>query len=456
MSATANLRRDIVSAYLVTGSRLLAYFVVIGAVARVAGKDGFALLGLVQLSVGILEYAAIGLTPAIIRLTAEAIRAHLGVTKTAGTIQVAPLIPTVRAVYANGFAMALLTTGIGAVVALVFMPVINSLDANKDSNNVLLELSAMVAAGTLIRMISDAPGAVLQTRGKIFLDNILLTLHECVWMVGTVIGIRFLHLPWQRATGFALMTGSCLLLMMRTLMSHRHGSGVFHAWWKQVDRPTIRRLLVFGGMVVAAQMADYLYAPTDNAIITDLLGWKVVGDYGPAVQIDGGMLLVASALASVLLPRTALAHASGDGRAVRQYYIYGTLTTTAILLVAAPIICLISPWLFKLWLDHPFSATVAILPYMMIHTVIGGSSAVGRSILLAIGKVRPFTISVVVAGVVNVICSYCFVRFLHLGLRGIVLGTIVAVTGRCAIWLPWYTWKVLKEMHPVEEDAMLV
>jgi len=62
----------------------------------------------------------------------------------------------------------------------------------------------------------------------------------------------------------------------------------------------------------------------------------------------------------------------------------------------------------------------------------------GRAILLGMGKVTPFTISVLVAGVANVLLSYIFVRYLHLGLPGIIYGTILAVVGRCAIWMPWY------------------
>jgi O-antigen/teichoic acid export membrane protein len=82
--------------------------------------------------------------------------------------------------------------------------------------------------------------------------------------------------------------------------------------------------------------------------------------------------------------------------------------------------------------------TQIILPLVLIHTVVGGSSGVGRAILLGMGKVAPFTISVLAAGAANVILSYIFVRYLHLGLPGIIYGTILAVVGRCGVWMPWY------------------
>lgn len=432
MQTGSSLRRDIISAYLVTAARVLAWIVVTAAVFRTAGTPAFALLAVVQSTVGILEYAAIGLSPAVIRFTAEAIRESSDET-------------AVRTVYANGFAMALISAFGGGILLLAGLWFFQSSQTNVDSHGVASELVLMLGIATLLRLISDAPAAALQTSGKISLDNLLLTTHEVIWGAGTAIALLVLGLPWQRATGGALICASLFLLIARSILSHRYGSGLFDQWWRRFSPKLVRRLLIFGVMVVAAQMADYLYAPTDNLLILNLINQATVAIYTPAVQIDSGALLLVGALATVLLPRSALAYAAGDLSLVRHYYIRGTLATFLLLLVATPILFFLAPYFFKLWLGNPMAPTCAILPLMLIHTVVGGSSAVGRSILLAIGKVRPFTISVLIAGVANVVLSYSFVRYGHMGLPGIVLGTIVAVTGRCAIWMPWYTLRVLNQ-----------
>ena len=69
--------------------------------------------------------------------------------------------------------------------------------------------------------------------------------------------------------------------------------------------------------------------------------------YAPAVQIDAGLLLTVAALANVLLPRTAVAHAAGDAGAVRRYYVRGTLASVAMLSCAALAVWLAAPWLRK-------------------------------------------------------------------------------------------------------------
>ena len=178
--------------------------------------------------------------------------------------------------------------------------------------------------------------------------------------------------------------------------------------------------------------------------------------YAPAVQIDSALLLLVGGLAAVILPKSALAHAAGDAAAVKRYYVKGTLVSLAVLIGGAATAWGLSPWIFPLWLGNPMEATRAILPLVLIHTVVGGSSAVGRSVLLAAGKVKAFTIAALAGGAANVILGFVFVRYLGWGLPGIVLATIIAVTARCAIWMPWYTWRVVRrgiELEWKEEAA---
>ncbi|HEV8604773.1 MAG TPA: MATE family efflux transporter, partial [Tepidisphaeraceae bacterium] len=199
-----------------------------------------------------------------------------------------------------------------------------------------------------------------------------------------------------------------------------------------------------GALVTLAQLGDYLYAPTDYILINKFLGNIDVAAYAPAVQIDAALLVLVSGMAAVLFPRSALAHAAGDAGAVRRYYVRGTLASAGILVVAGLSVWVLSPVIFRLWLGTPLMDTRIILPLVLIHTVIGGSSMVGRSILLGTGKFKPFAISVLIAGVTNVVLSYIFVKHFRWGLKGIIYGTIIAVVARCLLWMPWYVMRSLK------------
>ena len=122
----------------------------------------------------------------------------------------------------------------------------------------------------------------------------------------------------------------------------------------------------------------------------------------------------------------------------------------AVLLPLALAVWLAAGPLLGAWLGSDLPATRAILPLVLVHTVVGGSGAVGRAILLSVGKAGPFAASVLVTGAANVALSFAFVRYFGWGLRGIVLGTVIAVVGRCAVWTPWYVLRTLRRAEAGE------
>ena len=297
-----------------------------------------------------------------------------------------------------------------------------------------------IGLGVLLRLISDASGAVLQSSGRIAVDNLILASSEVLW-----VGLCALwvdtdpHRIVRVAYAFAL--ASAFQLAGRFVAAEKVAR--LSNLEMSLDWKAGREMLGYGILVTLSQVADYLYAPTDFLLINQLLRPSNVADYAPAVQIDAGLLLLVAGLAGVLLPKAAIAHAAGDVRRLRAYYVRATLVSFGLLLAGAAAVWALSPWIFRLWLGNDMPVTRSILPLVLISTVVGGSGMVGRSILIAIGKAKPFMIAALIAGVTNVLLSYSFVRFFGLGLRGIVYGTVIVVVARAGIWLPWYVMRTL-------------
>jgi O-antigen/teichoic acid export membrane protein len=303
----------------------------------------------------------------------------------------------------------------------------------------------LFGVGIVLRVLSEAPAGLLQVRGRIAMDNLLVAVAEIVWAMGTTVSFLtdtaelVVVGTWFLMANLVLLAARGILgrMEVRALTSNAAG----------FDRAIAWQLLSFGVLVAFAQLADFLYAPVDYILINRFIDPAAVAVYAPAVQIDGGLLLLVVAVSTVLLPKTAVAHAAGDVALVRRYYVRATLLTGGILLAAAVAVWLLSRWIFRFWLGDDMPETRAILPLVLIHTVVGGSSAVGRSILLGIGKVKPFTIAVLTTGVANVVLGYVFVRYLNLGLRGIVYATVIVVVARAGLWMPWYVVRTLRQME---------
>jgi O-antigen/teichoic acid export membrane protein len=307
--------------------------------------------------------------------------------------------------------------------------------------------------------LSEASAAVIQTLHSITLDNVLVVISEAAWALFVLLSSGNLmpsgDLIGQVGIGY-VASGALLLGARVTIANRRIPQRIRSLWYAKL--PIIRQLLWAGSLITLAQLADFLYAPTDYILIDRFISTDAIAVYAPAVQIDAGLLLLVSALAATLLPKAALAHAAGEVRTIRSYYVYGTLFSAGVILAAGSIIYVLAPSIFRLWLGDPLPQTQAILPLVLIHTILGGSSGVGRAILLGMGKVKPFAIAAIVAGVANVILSFTFVKFFNLGLNGIIYGTIAAVIGRCVLWQPWYVMRTLRRegaTKPVLDTTLL-
>jgi O-antigen/teichoic acid export membrane protein len=445
------MRRDVISAYVASAAKIGSWVIVSGMVYRRLGDAEFAMLALVRGTIGILNYTTLGLSPAMIRLVAQTQQEQPQLDSARGGVldyYTAQPRREIQALYANGLLIALLTAVFGLAVTLAYANVFGAIyHVPSRLRRDIGWIVTWLGVGTMLRLSSDVSGSLLQAQQQIALDNYRVVEGETAWIIMSFCALYLAgNAIGERLTAVALCyTISGVILLVRRLTYAQKLTGLLLPVWRLVDEATIRRLLGFGSLVLFAQLADYLYAPTDYILINRLLGFWQVAHYAPAMQIDAGMLLLVGGLASVMLPRAALAHTAGNRDIVRRYYVYGTIASAALLTFAGSVIWMASPLIFRLWLGDRMRPTQVILPLVLIHTIVGGSSAVGRSILLGMGKVRAFTIAVLIAGGSNVLLSYIFVRYLNLGLKGIVLGTIVAVLGRCAIWMPWY---VLRSLRP--------
>jgi O-antigen/teichoic acid export membrane protein len=438
---SSTIRSDLVSAYGVAIARIASWVVVSAIVYRKWGAEAFAVVAFVRGTIGVLNYAGLGLGPAMVRLLAEARnRPSAFPEEESKVLSYASGRPDpVAIVYANGLAGTLVVAIVGGLfLAGYFLWFVKYSRFSGLAEGVFVILMGM---GLLLRLLSDAPAAMLQTSGRIATDNLLLIAAEITWPLFMLMFLRTGDDDWQSPVGAGFALASIVLGGGRLAFAFGQMWRTPDGGFRSVSWPILKALFGFGMLVTLAQLADYLYAPTDYLLIHWLLDPKLLAVYAPAIQIDAGLLVIVTGLAAVLLPRAALADAGGNRKLVKRYYVAGTALSVATLAVAALAVWGLSPWIFRLWLGDSMVATQAILPLVLIHTVVGGSSAVGRSVLLGMGKVKAFTIAVLVAGVCNAILSYCFVRYFGLGLKGIVLGTIVVVVARCAVWMPWYVMR---------------
>jgi O-antigen/teichoic acid export membrane protein len=415
MTEPAGTRRrllfELLSSYGASATRVLSWAIVSGLLYRFAGRDAFATFALIRATLGILNYITLGVGPALLHRLPR-------------SDDPAPVLAAGRQIASGALLFGLFLSATASAFANQLLSV-GGVSATV--------CTLLLGAAMTLRLVSDAAGAVLQSRGRIVLDNLLLVLADVAWVM------LLLALPIDRrgaieSAGWTLLVASTALLAARL---------VFSGQWRRpvTDPPPIvrRSLLRFGVAVTLTQLAEFLYAPAAHVLIRLFISPpSVLADYSAATQIDAALLLAVAGIGTVLLPRASIAAASGQLDRVRRMYLYATGFALATLGLAASLTWLLAPWLLRSWFGSDMPGTLSILPLVLVHTVLGGTAVAGRAVLIAMGRVRALTWSVLLAGGSNVLLGLAAVTLTDFGIRGIVVSTIVVVFARCGLWMPWY------------------
>ncbi len=455
------IRTELLSSYGVTASRVGAWAVVSGLAYRMATRQEFSDVAVARSTVTLLTCLSAGLGPVVLRRLVETLRdAHAfeaidlaraeSNASPGAALSYAPTVdpryaPT-AALYASAWSLFLT---LGAAVAIAILLAALFLPGASGAVHSSLIVLVLMTAGMYARISGDVAGTLLQASGRLAIDNALISMGEWSWPAMLMVWQVMFRPPGSniaQSAGAAFLVSGLVstlfrLLAARVVLPMRREPG-------QRLLPVARSLLAPAGILILAHFADFLYAPA-NQILLQHLGRSdsPVADYVPALQIDGALLLLTAAVSTVILPRAARALAIGEVAAVRRLYLVGTASTLAILLLAAIPTALLARWILTTWLGPSVSAqAVFLVPLVLIHTVIGGSSGIGRAVLLAAGKYRTYALAALTAGIANVTLAFLVLRFTSMGPAGIVAVTIATVTARCALWMPWYTIRTLAQL----------
>ncbi len=449
---------QISSSYAVQALRVINWAIAASLIYRWEGATAFAAFSFARAIVSAINYTSFGVAPALVTLLpqmkVEAVEASESTDGVLNYSQKPSLVspPPAIVMWRTGMWLA---WGIPFAIFFIAAGIAAAIHPDKSWLNdkfwgwVKIYVWAF-GIGTFLKMFGDVCGARLQVEGKIALDNLLQLISDIVWLPGTFL---FLFVVSRSNTGISHLSGDFSQALNAALVVTIGLSTFIRYWFAQrADGKYIREtfnfryaklILAIGFGMLIGQLADFLYAPANQILIKTFLTVDQIGVYAPTLHVDGALLLLVGGLAMLLFPKAAIAYQNRDFALLRRYYVLGTLTSVLILAFAAIVVCLCDDWIFKLWFGDPLPATQVILPLVLIHTVIGGSASIGRSILFGMGRIKMYAIIALIGGVANVGLAVLFLTQTSWGLKGIIYATIITVSARCAIWLPIYTlWTI--------------
>lgn len=443
MTESRRLKLDLLSGYLLTATRVGAWAVIFGMLYRFASPEAAATYAFARSIIAFVPVVMLNIPQALYWRLSIPIATPSATDEASGSRTINYASPATDAVTHGQIflsaATCVLVIGLLSGFAFQLVSAFFGEEGMRwwdiDGNIV----RALVGAA-IVRIGADVVAVTIQRAGKQWQDNLAVMVFEIVPAVFVCL------LPQINPLAQATFGTALLLLVIRCALYP--GTGARKA---NTSIAESFNMLSYGAKVSLSQLADLLYAPLTLLLLGTFAHKLHLATYSTLLQFDAALLLLTAAITTTLTPRVSNLLSANDPRTALRYTFKATGISFAILTAAAVTLYFTAQPILNLWLGSTPAGLLTVLPIFLIHTVIGGASAPLRAVLLLAGKAKQLTIANTLGGLAVATATFLILKYPTyttqttglLPLQAIAAATALSVTLRCALWMPWYTRRVL-------------
>lgn len=204
--------------------------------------------------------------------------------------------------------------------------------------------------------------------------------------------------------------------------------------------------------IFLASVATSIYIQLDKIMLGSMISEESVGYYTQAVKLPRYALSVVTAMGAVMLPR--LSHLLNNN-SKEEYMHYMQKSLKYIFIISIPVtifFLLLAKDIILVMAGEEFIPSISVLKISSLNIfVVSLAYYIGFQVLYPLGKEKIYTISVIIAAVVNFIFNLLVIQ--NLREDGVALGTLIAeITGLVIMLLSSYM--VLKEIKFFTRDNL--
>jgi O-antigen/teichoic acid export membrane protein len=324
---------------------------------------------------------------------------------------------------------------------------------------VLASLAAILltalASWRLTDIFREIPTSIAQSaRGALLVIGISLALN----LPFSVMAGFFLGIQKNEITAFASSVGKFAGALGTAWAAYRHQGLLVMAVWvglgniaqcfiylvlwhkagkhdllrrSSVERTMAREFVVFCSAMLIAQFSSILITGMDLPIVA-AFDFRSAAYYGVAAILSNALIVPYGAVVNTLMPVAAGISASDGPKRLGQVLLKTTRFATALLcLISLPLLLLMLPAL-RAWVGADYASHTLLLAEILVVAQFTRLTMLPYALIgFAAGQQQRMLASLLVEGIVNLLCSLALVRFI--GTRGVALGTLIgALVG---VWL---------------------
>lgn len=211
-----------------------------------------------------------------------------------------------------------------------------------------------------------------------------------------------------------------------------------------IDFKKLKTIFSLGGWLLLNQIGFLLFLKVDLLIVNKYLGAIASGEYSIAIKLSEVLRAFSGILSGVLGPVVMIYFAK------QQLDKMVSMTVTFVkflsLSMAIPIVvvCVYSEDILGFWMGDEFRELYLVVWVVTLPLFINLGVTPLFSINVAMNKVKTPALVTFFLGIIGVALSVVFIKFTDLGYFGVALSGVFILTIKNALFIPFYTAKILK------------
>ncbi len=352
------------------GVIFLTTFIATPFVIRLLGAEGYGVLALINVLIGYLAFADMGMGTASTRFGADA-HAKDDDCEEASVIWTSLLIAFVPSAL---FALALFFFAGFLVEQILQLPVFLQEEAI-----LALRLAAIAYVARTIANVLNTPQLV-----RLRLDlNILITVGTSVLQIALVPVV--LVLGGGLVSAVAVMMGATLAnMIIHGIVSQRLLPSLSRP---RISSSLLRPLMIFGGGLVVSTLADVLLVNSEKIMLPRFASVTALAHYAVAFNVAGMLALLPRVMCQVLLPAFSQLQAKPDREPLQRLYVRALRGTLLWIAPVVLLLCVAARPFFTLWAGAEYGRESTLPFYVLIVGLIFNiMSNVPYTLLMAYGR----------------------------------------------------------------------
>lgn len=202
------------------------------------------------------------------------------------------------------------------------------------------------------------------------------------------------------------------------------------------DKGTFKFMFSFSGWIMLAQIAILLEYQADQLIIVSFLSVSEIATYSVIFYLFSIIQQISGLAASTVMPVMSQINETSDKKQIQKFILDAVRIHNLIFVPITILLFFIAEPFIRLWMGGKYLEHINFIRLTIVFQLFWQSSAMFGQLYTGLGFSKKPGIAAIIIGVLNVLLSIFLVE--HMGVEGVVLGTIIIGVIAVPFAVSWY------------------